>query len=131
MYESIYASVIAVCALARRDSLSLFYSFSLFFSLPLFDSTLKLPSSISFYPYTGDFPRMRYRICRRHRTSTFRYDYAQAKPLSDVIAHRFWIPVFVRVLRGSTARLRNRELRSQQSNSGFVSWFLYIAITEV
>ena len=128
-----------------RNSLSLFYllksPFSLSLSLSLshthtpFDSTLKPPSSISFYPYIGDFPRMRHRICRRYRTtSTFRYDYAQAKPLTDVAAHRFWISrLSVRVLpRINCASSESGIKEPIGSNSGFVSCssrhILYLAI---
>lgn len=95
-------------------------SLSLTRSLPLFDSTLNPPSSITVCIPTS----VTFRECDTEfvddgtePSATLRYDNAQAKSLTDVVAPSISdIPsVSVRVLHGgSSVRLRNQELRSQR-----------------
>lgn len=106
----------SVCSCSNGDSLSLFHSFSLFFSLPLFDSTLKLPSSDQFLSLLhrrlseNAIPNLSTaQNVRRSATTT---PELSRWPMSSHID--FGLLSSVRVLRGWTARLRNRELRNQR-----------------
>ena len=121
-----YTRVSLQCVLLLERRFSLFVPFI----LPLFLSSalwlhLKTPflRSVSIPSTPATFRECDTEFVDGTERSTFRYDYAQTKPLTDVVAHRFWIAVLCAcVTRMNRASSESGIKEPTESNSGFVSW---------